>query len=664
MKTLKTRPPAVALLLAVWATSAAATPIPAPAAGDGIYPIQPVYAVATPVAGSIAPSARLALVIGNDEYAGSQALHNAGRDAARIADVLKSKGFSLIGDGETVQLNRTSRQMRALFDQLERAAANKPGALVVVYFAGHGTVAQGHNLLAPIDIGSARNNSLFIYAVSVNDVAERLHRARVALTVMFLDDCRDSNRADNEHFIPEQFPDNTFVGFSTRLGGMASDNDDSGYSAALAVGLSQGFDTLANLHLSLTNIVTAKSISGPEGVIQAPVFSVGRTMPAKAIQFFPPPEKSTEMERSQTYLNASIEQACDEASYAGDRVIPQYMYNKDITPNYVLPCKAAWSAGWRSKAVIRGYGLALKFIEYRTHAGDVSSISYLLQAAELGDATAAEDLLTSLMIGGGGSGDGKLARPEQDPTGFLTKEKIEFLENNLLRYGTNLAGVNVNNAQAMLNYALLKVLRSGDKNISFLWAELESDPSWAQRNGYSFYEDPVNLREARGLLVSLAESGYVPAVYMLALDKGEWIRGLPIRQYMERAVTDPDYGKPIKVNPNLSTYQSMTEQTVHAGSIGFLLLNDLMHGEHGPADPAAAVQLGRIIEQKSPYFETFDPRVRLIECYNFGMLLSIGRTKDGVRVPRDVADGLRLIRYAADHGMPEARESLAAAGLR
>ena len=131
-----------------------------------------------------------------------------------------------------------------------------------------------------------------------------------------------------------------------------------------------------------------------------------------------------------------------------------------------------------------------------------------------------------------------------------------------------------------------------------------------------------------------------------------------MRKLMVIFVERDDYGSHININHNISNIKSFREINTYAGDIGFLVLKDLLHGENGPANPKLATELAQKIERKAPFFSIFNSKVRLIECYNFGALLVMGRTPGGIPVVRDAPTGIRLLRYAADHGVPEARDFL------
>lgn len=130
-----------------------------------------------------ANAARLALVIGNDQYQTVVKLKNARNDANLIADVLKKAGF------EVSQSNDLGR------DQLWRAIDNfrsriGKGDEVVFYFAGHGVQIGSTQLLLPVDIRTQNEYQVQRDGVPLVEVQDALRDARVA--VFIIDACRDN----------------------------------------------------------------------------------------------------------------------------------------------------------------------------------------------------------------------------------------------------------------------------------------------------------------------------------------------------------------------------------------------------------------------------------------------------------------------------------------
>ncbi|MGD9925098.1 MAG: caspase domain-containing protein, partial [Pseudorhodoplanes sp.] len=86
---------------------------------------------------------RVALVIGNADYAHIAKLDNPGNDARLMAETLRALGFRLVGDGPQLDLDETR------FRQAVRnfSTALQGADVALFYFAGHGVQVRGSNYL-------------------------------------------------------------------------------------------------------------------------------------------------------------------------------------------------------------------------------------------------------------------------------------------------------------------------------------------------------------------------------------------------------------------------------------------------------------------------------------------------------------------------------------
>jgi hypothetical protein len=131
---------------------------------------------------------RVALVIGNNDYAEVPKLEKAAGDARAISTTLTGLGFDVI----TILDANRQRMSRALVDLETRVS---PGDTVLFYFAGHGVALDGGNLLLPTDIPSvteAQRNLLRTEGFLADDISERMQARGAATTVMVLDACRNN----------------------------------------------------------------------------------------------------------------------------------------------------------------------------------------------------------------------------------------------------------------------------------------------------------------------------------------------------------------------------------------------------------------------------------------------------------------------------------------
>lgn len=139
-----------------------------------------VMAAAAP----LAAETRMALVIGNANYAHGGKLSNPAHDAALIAQALQSVGFTVI--------SKTDLGRDDLENALKAFARDSAGAdTAVVYFSGHGMEIGGTNYLIPIDAVLEDDTAIQFEAVPLDLVMTAVGRAR-RLKVVVLDACRNN----------------------------------------------------------------------------------------------------------------------------------------------------------------------------------------------------------------------------------------------------------------------------------------------------------------------------------------------------------------------------------------------------------------------------------------------------------------------------------------
>lgn len=127
---------------------------------------------------------KVALVIGNSNYAHSVALSNPANDAALIAAALRDAGFEVI---EGRDLGKTA--MNEKVDQFAEAAYDAEVALV--YYAGHGMQIDNQNYLIPVDAQLEKAAQLQSRTISVSYMLSKLP-PDPAVSILILDACRDN----------------------------------------------------------------------------------------------------------------------------------------------------------------------------------------------------------------------------------------------------------------------------------------------------------------------------------------------------------------------------------------------------------------------------------------------------------------------------------------
>lgn len=181
---------------------------------------------------------RLALVVGNSAYANVSPLENPKNDAVLMASTLKSLGFTLIGDGPQLDLDKVGLDLA-----IQKFSAGLPGSDVgMFYYAGHGVQVRGSNFLVPVNANPTREADVDFQMVDVNLVLRQMESAGTKLNLVILDACRNNPfggrglRSSDSGLAQMRAPEGTLISFATQPGNVAADGADgnSPYTKALA----------------------------------------------------------------------------------------------------------------------------------------------------------------------------------------------------------------------------------------------------------------------------------------------------------------------------------------------------------------------------------------------------------------------------------------------
>ena len=150
----------------------------------------PVASAPNLVAGPIparrpSSSIRVALVIGNSQYAHAPRLPNPNADARSIATALRQLGFASVVERNDLDLAQFSTALKEFSD----VAQNSDWA--VVYFAGHGLELNGVSYLLPVDARLARDTHVADEAVSLDRLLSKVEGAK-RFRLVILDACRSN----------------------------------------------------------------------------------------------------------------------------------------------------------------------------------------------------------------------------------------------------------------------------------------------------------------------------------------------------------------------------------------------------------------------------------------------------------------------------------------
>jgi formylglycine-generating enzyme required for sulfatase activity/uncharacterized caspase-like protein len=215
---------------------------------------------------------RVALVIGNAAYQHVPRLDNPLNDARLMAETLRGLGFTLIGGGPQVNLDKSS------FDRVVLAfgQALQGSDVGLFYYAGHGVQVRGGNYLVPVGANPTREADVDFQMLDTNLVLRQMEDAGTKLNLIVLDACRNNPfagrglRATDGGLAQMRAPEGTLISFATQPGGVAQDGDrNSPYTLALAQAMKK-----PGLDIFRTFNEVGLAVSGATGGAQQPWVSL------------------------------------------------------------------------------------------------------------------------------------------------------------------------------------------------------------------------------------------------------------------------------------------------------------------------------------------------------------------------------------------------------
>jgi hypothetical protein len=195
-----------------------------------------ILAIATGARPALADK-RIALVVGNSAYQNVTRLDNPKNDATLMAATLRSLGFTLIGDGPQLDLDKAGLDLA-----VQKFGSSLQGADVgMFYYAGHGVQVRGSNFLVPVGANPVREADVDFQMVDVNLVLRQMEGAGTKLNMVVLDACRNNPfggrglRATDGGLAQMRAPEGTLISFATQPGNVAQDGEgNSPYTRALS----------------------------------------------------------------------------------------------------------------------------------------------------------------------------------------------------------------------------------------------------------------------------------------------------------------------------------------------------------------------------------------------------------------------------------------------
>jgi len=126
---------------------------------------------------------RVALVVGNSAYENAVKLNNPANDATLMSDTLLSLGFSVVGGGARLDLDKDG------FDAALREFGQELiGADVALfYYAGHGAEIRGLNYLVPVDANPKEEADILGEMTSLAGILDQMQKSGARISIALLD---------------------------------------------------------------------------------------------------------------------------------------------------------------------------------------------------------------------------------------------------------------------------------------------------------------------------------------------------------------------------------------------------------------------------------------------------------------------------------------------
>jgi len=190
---------------------------------------------------AVSGSSRLALVIGNADYA-SAPLKNPANDANLIARTLRDLDFEVM-EYSNLDQRAMKRAIRDFGARLDMAGEDAVG---LFFFSGHGMQQEGVNYLLPIGAEIFTEADVDIEAVSASAILAQMEQAQNGVNIVILDACRSNPfsrgfRAASNGLAMMDAPTGSIVAYATSPGTVAYDGtgENSPYTRALAQAMQQ-----------------------------------------------------------------------------------------------------------------------------------------------------------------------------------------------------------------------------------------------------------------------------------------------------------------------------------------------------------------------------------------------------------------------------------------
>lgn len=201
---------------------------------------------------------RVALVIGNSAYKEAP-LRNPVNDARAIAARLRTLGFDV-----TLRENLKSRELGGIYREFRSKIT--PGAVALVFYAGHGLQVKGQNYFPAVDSDISGEEDVPLQSLNLGTLLDTMEEAKAGVNLVFLDACRDNPfarrfRSAARGLAKVEAASGTLIHYATRPGSVAADGNgrNGTYTEELLAKIGQPGIPVELMLKQVTNSVMAKT---------------------------------------------------------------------------------------------------------------------------------------------------------------------------------------------------------------------------------------------------------------------------------------------------------------------------------------------------------------------------------------------------------------------
>jgi uncharacterized caspase-like protein len=201
---------------------------------------------------------RVALVIGNAAYKNGK-LANPVNDARAMAARLRTLGFDVV-----LREDLLTRDIGGVYREFRSKIV--PGAVALVFYAGHGVQIKGQNYFPTVDSNIDSEEDVPLQSLNLGTLLDNMEEAKAGVSLVFLDACRDNPfarrfRSNARGLAKVEASSGTLIHYATKPGSVADDGQGKNgtYTTELLAQMSEPGVPVELMLKQVANRVVAKT---------------------------------------------------------------------------------------------------------------------------------------------------------------------------------------------------------------------------------------------------------------------------------------------------------------------------------------------------------------------------------------------------------------------